>query len=269
MHATQNIDPESRMLLNLNEFIHCNNERYEYHMNHIKLVRKYAILLNKKLNAHLNNRDLSYISLAHDLFKERSLNPKAKEDIIWNGHVIPQDTTRYVRENLDILAEYDLDDYFNTDIQYHSLSAGLFLYKEFGIKNREILYPIFFHSCPIISVYKNLDHKLQNTIDIIMLADKLSSNYLRINLREVEVRVDLDQVVFGSSGKEFNYTLGLYLARLIGQGKSTEKQSKIATDYYYERLCEINPVVSKSYSIKKLGGVKLWPKRKSQVWMTH
>ena len=54
-------------------------------------------------------------------------------------------------------------------------------------------------------VYEKLDKKIQTMIDITMLADKLSSNYLRINFRKVDVRIDLDQVVFGLSGNEFNY----------------------------------------------------------------
>lgn len=261
------IDTDNTMLLDLNEFIHHKNKMYKYHMMHIKYVRRYALIINKRLNAHLDPKKLSYIALSHDLFKERSLNPRKTR--IWRGHEIPQDTTRYVRSNLDILEEFGLDEYFNTDIQYHALSAGLFLYKEFGIRDKEILYPVFFHSCPIISIYEQLDPRIRTMIDVIMLADKLSSNYLRINLRGVPVKTDLDQLVFGSSGSEFNYTLGLFIARLIGQGKSEETQSKISTDYYFNRLCEMNPLIDKKHSIQKLGGAKIWQRRKSQALMMH
>lgn len=266
MHLQINTKSESKMLLELNDFIHHDNKMYKYHMAHIKLVRRYAILINEKLNTNIDNKKLSYIALAHDLFKERSLDPKL-ENVTWKGHQIPQDTTRYVRSNLDILEKYDLDDYFNTSIQYHPLTSALFLIKEFELSDKEILYPIMFHSCPIISVYETLPPKIQTMVDIISLADKLSSNYLRINMRKVPVRIDLDQVVFGPSGREFNYTLGLFIARLISQGKSEEEQSKIATDYYYKRLCEMNPIISKTYSIQKLGGAKQWPPRKSQALM--
>lgn len=261
------ISPESNMLLDLNTFIHHDNKMYDYHMRHIKLVRKYAILLNKKLNSHISVCKLTYVAFAHDLFKERSLDPKLS--ITWKGHDIPQDTNRYVRSNLDVLEEYGLDDYFNSDVQLHALSAGIFLRKELGITDKEILYPVMFHSCPIISVYETLSPRLRNMVDIVMLSDKLSSNYLRINMREVPVRIDLDQVVFGSNGLEFNYSLGLFIARLISQGKSEEEQSTIATEYYYKRLCDINPVIQKDYSIKKLGGSKIWQKRKSQAWRIH
>lgn len=266
MRFNNETDLESKMLLDLNTFIHGKNKMFEYHISHIQLVKKYAILLNRKLNAKLSTRKLSYISLAHDLFKERSLDPKLT-DVVWRGYNIPQDTNRYVRSNLSILEEYGLDEYFNSSIQYHSLSAGLFLIKEFNIRDKEILYPIMFHSCPIIPIYENLSPRIKTMTDIIMLADKLSSNYLRINQRKLEVRIDLDQVVFGTTGREFNYSLGLYIARLIAQGKSEEKQSLLSTDHYYKRLCEMNPFISNNCNIKKLGGAKIWPERKSQVWM--
>lgn len=264
----KNIDLESDMLIELNTFIHHDNKLFVYHMNHIKLVRRYAILLNKKLNTNLSNRKLSYIALSHDLLKERSLNPKLGS-VKWNKYDIPQDTTRYVRENLNILEEFNLDDYFNTDVQYHALAAGIFLIKEFKIKDPEIIYPVVFHSCPIIPVYKNLSLKIRNMIDIIMLSDKLSSNYLKINLRSVPVRIDLDQVTFGNNGNEFNYTLALFIARLISQGKSEEEQSILSTEYYYKRLCEMNPLISKNCNVKMLGGARIWEKRKSQVWQTQ
>lgn len=267
MILRNDFDPESRMLIELNTCIHGDNKMFDYHMKHIRLVRKYALLLNKKLDAHVSCHKLSYIALSHDLFKERSLDQKKDGAVYWHEHNIPQDTNRYVRENLHVLEEYGLDEYFNTDVQYHALSAGIFLRTEFNITDKEILYPVFFHSCPIIPVYETLPPKLKTMIDITMLADKLSSNYLRINYRKSLVRVDLDQAVFGASGKEFNYTLGLFMARLIGQGKSTEEQSTKATEYFYRRLCEQNPLIARNYNIKRLGGNGQWPRRKSQVWM--
>lgn len=268
MIINNQIDAESKMLLELTEFIHSESKQFKYHMNHIKLVRKYAFLLNKKLNAQVSNRKLSFIALAHDLFKERSLDKSKDGTVSWNDHNIPQDLNKYVRSNLNILEKFGLDDYFNTDVQLHALAAGIFVHTEFGINDPEILYPIMFHSCPIISVYETLDKRIQNMTDIIMLSDKLSSNYLRINFKMTPVRVDLDLVVFGRNGQEFNYTTGLFLARLISQGSSKEKQSNIATDYYFKRLQSANPIISKNYSIKRLGRNELWPKRKSQVWKT-
>lgn len=266
MMISEHFNAEEQMLLDLNTFIHHKNKVFDYHMEHIKLVKKYAILLNRRLNARVDSHKLAYISFAHDLLKERSLNPK-KPDKVWRGFTIPQDLIRYVRSNLDVLEEYGMDDYFNSSCQYHALAAGIFLHKEMGITDPEILYPVMFHSCPIIPIYETLSHRLRMMIDITILADKLSSNYLRINMKKSSVKVDLDQIVFGSTGRELNYSLGLYFARVIGQGKSEEEQGLAATEYYYKRLCDTNPFISES--IKKLGGNTTWPERKSQAWMMH
>ena len=255
---------ESKILTCLNTFIHQGTPLFDYHMNHINTARRYATIISKKLGNTVNINKLEYIALAHDLFKERSLDEE-KVFVEWRGHQVPQDTNRYVRLNLDILEEYGLDEYFNTDVQLHPLAAGIFLRKEFGVKDREILYPVMFHSCPIIPVYETLSPKEKLMVDIMVLADKLSSNYLKINMRGKEVPVDLDQLVFGTNGKEFNYSMGLFVARLLGQGKSEEKQSVITTDYYLKRLQESNPLIPEKLSFKDLGGAKIWPKRISQV----
>ena len=251
------------ILTELNEFIHQESKLFEYHMRHINLLKEYAFLINEKLGNPIDNLKLEIIALAHDILKERGLDPE-KGTIEWNGHQIPQDTNRYVRTNLDILEEYGLDDYFNTDVQLHALSSGIFLHKEFGIRDKEVLYPVMFHSCPIIPIYETLTSREKLMVDVVMLSDKQSSNYLKINMRESEVRIDLDQLVFGASGKEFNYTMGLFAARLIGQGKSEEVQSSITTEHYFKRIKDSNPLISE-VSLKDLGGAKVWPKRKSQA----
>lgn len=251
---------ESQMLLNMNKYIHKNKPAYYgYHMNHILLTWKYALLIINRLKIKCNKQKMQYACFGHDLFKEHGLDPNIK--IVWESHDIPTDLNWYVRTNLDILELYGLDEYFNTDINLHGLAAGIFIHKEFNIRDKEILYPIFFHSCPIISVYETLSRQIQNMVDVMILADKLSSNYLKINMHNKEVRIDLDQIVFGLNGNEFNYTLGLFLARLIGHNKSQEEQSILSTKYYHKRLCEQNPLIGKQFSIKKLGGNILWPQR--------
>lgn len=262
------VNSMEKLIIELNEFIHQNNSMYAYHMKHIKLVRNYALQLNRRLDLNLDSRKLTFASLAHDTLKERSLNPD-EPDMTWKKCIIPQDLNRYVRTNLDILEKFHMDDYFNSSCQFHALAAAIFLYKELDIKDPEIIYPVMFHSCPVIEVYDILPKKVQNMVDVIMLADKLSSNYLRINFRGSEVRVDLDQVVFGTTGMELNYSLGLYIARLISQGKSEDNISIAATEYFYKRLKENNPFMFENYSLKKLGGSKIWPRRKSQVWRTR
>jgi len=132
-------------LLELNEFIHGNNFKYEYHMNHIQLVREYAYVLNEKLGKPCDDEKLALAALAHDLFKDRALNPLAGEKK-WNEIIIPQNNNFYVRKNLDILDTFNIGDYFNTDIQLHPLAAGIFLNKELELDDIEVLYPIFFHN---------------------------------------------------------------------------------------------------------------------------
>lgn len=262
------LNPGEKMLIDLNTYIHRNNSLFEYHMKHVKLVRNYALLLNKRLNIGLSNNKLAFVALAHDILKERSLNPN-EPDRTWRSTTIPQDLNRYVRTNLDILEKFGLDDYFNSSCQLHALSAGIFLNKELKIEDPEILYPVMFHSCPIISVYETLPIRTRNMVDIIMLSDKLSSNYLRINFKKTAVRVDLDQVVFGSTGMELNYSFGLYIARLISQGKDESEQSNIATEYYFKRISDMNPFISENDKLKKLGGSKIWPERKSRALKMH
>lgn len=252
-----------KYLIQLNEDIQKNSDRLDYHMAHIRLVKQYALIVNKRLGYNIDASKLSYAALAHDLFKEHGLDPKNTES------EYPQDLNKYVRENLNTLKIFGLDDYFNSAAGLHPLAAGIWIYNNLGISDPEILYPIMFHSCPIMDVYFTLPFKTRTMIDIICLSDKLSSNYLRINMLEEKVRVDLDQVVFGSSGREFNYTLGLFIARLLSQGKKDNKESLKATDYYYKRLSDANPFISKMPDIKKLGGNKKWEKRKSQALMIH
>lgn len=259
------IKSHEQLLSDVNHFIHSGKKKEEYHFKHISYLIKYANILNDRMGYYLNPKKIVIIATAHDMFKERSLNPKENGNVEWNGHQIPQDLNRYVRTNIDILEEFELGDYFNTDINLHALSAGIWVYKELGIRDPEIIYPIMFHSCPIIAVYENLPVKTQHYVDIIMLADKLSSNYLKINMLNNEVKIDLDLMVFGSNGNELNYTMGLFIARAIGMGKSTETQSMESTDYYFKRLEDINPFISKTLIMKQLGGNKKWAKRMSQA----
>ncbi len=237
--------------------------RYAYHMEHIRLVINYAIEINKRLGLPDNSVRYTYIGLGHDLLKEHGLDEKY--DLHWNNIKIPMNLNYYVRKNLDILEKFQLDDYFNSDCSLHGLAAGIFMYKEMGIHDECILYPIFFHSCPIMEVYHKLPQYLQNMIDVILLADKLSSNWLRINMLEKDVCCDMDLAVFGPTGKEFNYSIGLVLARLISQSKWDGEQSTLATNEYIRRLNELNPAITKI----ELGGKQKWPKRnlRLKTWL--
>ena len=256
--------PEIRMLLDMNEFIHDSPEKEyaEYHRTHIDLVNQYSLILNKRLGFKLSEFKLTYNAYAHDLLKEHGLDELRQRK--YKSHTIPENVTLYVRNNLDILEQYGMDEYFNSAAQYHALAAAIFLVKELKITDPEIIYPVMFHSCPVINVYEALPVKTQQYVDIMMLADKLSSNYLRINWRETPVAVDLDLAVFGENGNELHYALGLYLARAIGD--KTDAVGVQAMSYYTERLSRNMPWIN----IKKiaLGGAKKWPKRKSPLTKT-
>jgi len=260
----EKLDLELRSLLAINDFIHSDpkKEYAEYHRAHIDLVKQYALILNRKLGYRLDEHKLAYIAYAHDILKEHGLTETTRE---YKGISIPTSTTLYVRNNLDTLEKFNMDEYFNSSAQYHALAGGIFLYKEFGIKDPEILYPVMFHSCPIMEVYQSLPIQTTRYIDIILLADKLSSNYLKINWRETEVLMDLEQAVFGLTGNELHFNFGLHCTRLIA-GKDGEEESKKTTEYYLNRLLENEPWINP----KKLniGGNKIWPKRKSPLLKT-
>ena len=260
----EKFNPELRMLLDMNEFIHYSPEKEyaEYHSAHIDLVKQYALILNHRLGFRLSDHKLAYIAYAHDLLKEHGLNESL--DRKYHEHPIPENPILYVRNNLDILEDYGMDDYFNSATQYHALAAAIFLIKELHVRDPEIIYPVMFHSCPIIPVYETLTPTIQKYVDITMLSDKLSSNYLRINWRETPTLYDLEKAVFGENGNELNYTLGLYLAKLIGD--KDDEEGKKALEYYADRLTRIMPWIN----TKKIasGGAKKWPKRKSLLLRT-
>lgn len=249
-------------LASLNKFIHKTSDKLEYHMKHLELVKTYMTRLCNKLDIQITEDKIVSIAYGHDLLKERGLDPSSI--VNYNGTDIPQDLIRYVRTNLDVLEAYNLDEYFNSDMQYHAVASGIFMIKELGISDPEIIYPIMFHSCPVMEIYDTLSNRIQTLVDITMLADKLSSNYLRINMLSKEVCVDLDLAVFGKTGKEFNYTIGLYTARLINQKKSNGSISRIATLRYYERAVTMNPLF---INIADIGGKRIWPKRNQPLKM--
>jgi HD superfamily phosphohydrolase YqeK len=234
-------------------------------MNHITLTAKYAMLLNDRLGFGLDTKLLEYISYAHDTLKEDYLKPEVNKDHL-SKYEIPDDLNRYVRMNLDILSKFDLDTYFNTCVSLHALASGIFLFKYFEIENPEIIYPVIFHSCPIMEVYEQQTEYIRNMVDIILLSDKLSSNYLKIQ-DGIKSRCDLDKIVFGEDGRALNYELGLVVAKLIGMSKVVDKYSKASLEYYHNRLKQTNPLtISKNLTIKSLGGLKTWERRNSPVW---
>ena len=254
-------------IYNLTKFIHEPIREKTYYFEHIKLMQWYARQLCRAQSFHdfIDKTKLDFIANAHDLFKEKYIKDQEIPDFRFEGILIPKYLNRYVRMNLKVLEPYGLDDYFNSDIGLHPLAITIFLIKELGVTDEELIYPIAFHSCPILPIYEKLDLNIKDMVDIIMLADKLSSNQINIHLKDKPVYVDLDRMVFGDNDNEVNYTLGLYVARLIGHATSNEEQSTQITEYYYHRLKELNPLIGKENNINNLGGLKIWPKRRFRL----
>jgi HD superfamily phosphohydrolase YqeK len=260
IEITSNYDYKA--LQELNFAIHGECKHWEYHELHAAYVAQYACLVAERLGATVEPDLLRFIAWGHDLMKEHKLdNPKIDRV---DGHEVPHDLNKYVRNNIDVLEEYSLGDYFNSDMQLHAQAAAIFLRKEYGINSPYVFLPIAFHSCPIYDVYMTLPEDLRQIIDIIMLSDKLSSNFLKIN-RHYPARIDLELAVFGPDGKEFNYSLGLVIARIISQGGNPGEQAVKTTEYYYERLINMNPFVPSELKPKLLGVKKIWEPRKSRV----
>jgi hypothetical protein len=236
-------------ILKLNDKMREGCKWHDTHMHHITLVKDYATHINKMLGNPVNRHKLGFAALAHDTLKE---NYNEKTQVI-DGINIPGSIKEYVCSHIDIITKYVPEEYLYTDLQFHATGATIFLEKEMGITDPEILYPVLFHSLPVIEVYQNLDPKIQTMIDIMVLSDKLSSNWLRINKMDEEVRCDLDHIVFGPNGNEFNYVLGIYAARLIGAGKKPDYVNDTCTIHYFHRLHTQNPLVNMKIRRNVLG----------------
>jgi len=222
-------------------------DRDPVRIEHLELTASFSERLSGHFGDVLDQADrykLRYASMGHDLLKGKFLSDSSQAEVTLNNVVVPVDLNRYVRLNLPTLEPFQLDDYFNTDIQLHALAAGIYLIMEFGITDTRILYPIFFHSCPILSVYEQLDDTTRLMVDLVTLADKLSSNHIK-RKQSRPVPLNLELSVFGESNNEFNFTQGLLLARLLGQGRSTEKHSREMSEHYYQRLVSLNPFLGK------------------------
>ena len=254
------LNEQVKLLMNLDEANQKENILFDYHRKHIDLVYEYSLIINERLNANLDPIILGSISYAHDIFKESGLDVNVEKK--FQDTIIPQDIKKYVSDNKSILNEYGMEEYIDSFI-YHAMASAIFLIKELKITDKNIIYGILFHSCPIIPIYETLDEETKMYVDVITLADKLSSNYLKINAG-MKVRCYLERMVFGEEGNEFNYTLGLFLARMISKGKDKDHINEESLKYYKNRVKEIFPFFP-NIKLKDLGDKDKWPKQKSKV----
>lgn len=248
-------------LIDLGKFTRkeCSEELQRYHFDHCEKLMKYGNDIMDRLGIFKYRNELEIVAYAHDLFKRYSLR---ENDVEWKGKIIPQNIPKYIDENRFVLDKFGLNMIRSDNFSNHPIAAGIFLYKEFGITDPNIIYPVFFHSCPVISVYEKLDKELRDLIDIIILADKMSANILcRTIGKKWHSKVDMELVLYGETHREFNFTNALLVAKILGQAGSKQELFVEATNYYYKRACRINPALDKNSIL--LGGEKPWKSKKS------
>ena len=242
-------------LIDLGKFTReeCGEELQRYHFDHCEKLMKYGNDIMVRLGILEYRNELEIVAYAHDLFKRYSLR---ENDVEWNGKIIPQNIPKYIDENRFVLDKFGLNMIRSDNFSNHPIAAGIFLYKEFTVDDPKIIYPVFFHSCPIISIYKKLDKALRNFIDVILLADKMSANVLCRGIKKWHSKVDMELVLYGENHKEFNYTNALLTAKILGQCGSKDKFSVESTKHYYKRAARINPALDKNSIL--LGRKKPW-----------
>ena len=239
---------------------HCSQELKQYHKDHCRKLIEYGNDIFAHLGIHDCRWELELIAYGHDLFKKYSLD---RGELELEGIKIPYDTKKYIDENKDVLEKFGLSMIDSENFSKHPTAAGIFLYKELGIEDPALIYPVFFHSCPVVSVYRELDERTRTLVDVVMLADKLSANSLTRDFKKWHKKVNMDLCLYGETGREFNYTNALLTAKILGQAGSKDVISVESVRYYYYRACEQNPALDK-YS-RLLGGKKPWKLKKVET----
>jgi HD superfamily phosphohydrolase YqeK len=233
-------------LKNINADTHTEEKR-EHVENVVRIIFEE---LDAPARLRLDEGYLRVSALAHDV-------AKGLKDSNASIHIFRDtgDVKEYVRKNLDILDPYGLAYYFNTDIDYHALAGGIWLEKTYDIKDPRILYPIFFHTCPAVDVYKTLDEETRLYCDVLALADKMEKNdrKLKKNIEKNKKqkrysKYDLNHILFGASGKEFNMTAALFMIRhLEFKDEESGNEARKAYRYFYDELRKISPFLPEEY----------------------
>ena len=99
-------------------------------------------------------------------------------------------------------------------------------------------------------------------IDLTVVADKCSSNYLKIQ-QYVPCNFRMEDILFGMDGKEFNFSAALFAARLIGSENYSDEFNKDINIFYLHRLNRINPFIMDKVHIKDYGRKKIWERKPS------
>lgn len=254
-------------IFNLGKEIHKDDPYRSAHMetSAVYAERILAVLIDdaedKKKNELLWK--IKCAAIGHDILKDKYFNKDAEDKII-NGYTIPQNLETYIQKNMDVLEKFKMDKYLNTAVQDHAVASGIFIHNNFGIDDEMIIYPIMFHSCPILPVYQILNDNLQKMIDVMVLSDKLSASIVKPQF-DKKVKIDLKSMLYGISGCEFNFTQALLMARLIGHDNSKDAHSNMMVEYYHERALQTNPLIfpEGQLPIVKNGKIKKQTSKKS------
>jgi len=230
-----------KVLIDTNILLHRHEEEFNYHIIHCYLMESYMNLIADKYDKYNFDKSLfPIIAFGHDLLKDRE-----------------NKFSTFYQKNTSNRKRFFLSDSMYNSLSTHAYRSAEFLSNyPFNVTEGKILFPILFHSIPIIDVMiKYLSPATREYINLTMLCDKLSSNYWRIT-NGIKTWCDLDKIVFGDNGDELNYNKGLYYARLLNGIKYKNKYS-IQAEEYYRKLYDPSVNI-------KLEEKKLWEKRNNQ-----
>ena len=218
-------------------------QEFNYHMKHCFVMEKYMNIIADKYDKFKFDKKLfSIITWSHDLLKDRE-----------------HKFSTFYQKNTSNRKRFFLSDKMYDSVSTHAYRSAEFLSNyPFNVIDGKILFPILFHSVPIIDIMvKCLSQDTREYINITILADKLSSNYWRI-YNNIETPCDLALEVFGNNFDKFDYFKGIYIARLLDDYKYKNIYSTEATEYY-RKLYDENQYI-------KLGEKKIWEKRKNPLF---
>jgi len=239
------------------------SDKENYRIRHARLTVDYTERLMRSFHILVvdDRRKLSIAARFHDLLKADATLGSGSSQLVFAKMAelgFPTDLKEYIYTNSEYFPTLGVQG-FTENIAEHALALVLHMLVHYDILDREILYPILFHSCPILPTYSKLNQRRQTMIDIITLADKLSSNALRLlgDADGKKAPFNLHLAVFGVDDCEFNFTEGLFLARLLSQGKSQDPYSLVMTQYYFQRLKERSPLWAKTNNIPNLKDLRI------------
>jgi len=191
-------------------------------------------VVSEKIDYKFDKKLFPIIAWSHDLLKDRE-----------------NSFSKFYQENKNNIKRFHLTNEMRKALSEHAYRSAEFLSNyPFNITDGKILYSILFHSSPIIEIMNNvLSKDTKEYVNLTILCDKLSSNYLRI-INNEETYFNLVNTLFGENLDEFNYDDGLYLISTFNNIYNN-KYSKEVVEYYKSKS---------KLSITRIEELKLWPR---------